>query len=43
VEEKYDSMSGGWCSKEVDGPLELVCGNILGGGGEFFRDLSDMK
>jgi hypothetical protein len=35
VEAKYDSLSGGCCSKEVVGRLVLECGNLLGGGGVF--------
>jgi len=28
VEIKYDSLRGGWCSKEVWGPLEWERGNL---------------
>jgi hypothetical protein len=41
---KYDSMSGVWCSKEVEGSFGVgVWKYIRRGWGVFFRYLSDMK
>jgi hypothetical protein len=28
VDIKYDSLRGGWCSKEVGGPMVWECGNV---------------
>jgi len=43
VETKYDSMSGGWCSKEVVGSFGVGVRKYIRRGREFFRDLLDMK
>jgi hypothetical protein len=41
VEIKYDSLRGGWGSKEIARPWE--CGNISGGGGKCSLDWLDMR
>jgi hypothetical protein len=43
VETKYDSMRGGWYSKEVVGSLGVAMWKHIRRGGKSFLDLLNMK
>lgn len=45
MDTKYDSLRGGWCSKDIAGSFEAEweCRNLQGGDGKFFLNLLGLR